>query len=336
MPAHLHGAAGEPPRLAAHLDDLFALSGAAAEHLGVDPAFVEKDFWVTELLRSLARPLAPDRADHRDVVVVFKGGTSLSKVFRLVERFSEDVDILVAAEGMGRGRRDRVLKNLTGRVTRDLGLGDDDYRVTESTTGVKRNVRYRYRRRFPSAAVTDGVLLEMGIRGGAEPVARHTVRSLVAEHGVDVLGEPAGRWAELAPVTIAVLGAERTLVEKLALLHQRAVHLDDHPGALVGAGRHYYDVCRLLADDDVRRRLSSYPGSTAALADDVDAQSRRAGFPSAPRPPGGFAESPAFTPGAAAEAAGRAAYELAVPLIWGTVPTFDQCVSAVHRAADLL
>ena len=237
---------------------------------------------------------------------------------------------------MGSGRRDRMLKDLANRVTRDLGIGADEGQLVESTTGVKRNVRYRYPRRFPSGAVTDGVLLEMGIRGGAEPFAQQTFRSMVAEHSIDVLGEPGDSWVELAPVTIAVLGAERTLVEKLALLHERALHLDRRPDALAGAGRHYYDVYCLLSDSSVRDRLSTYPGGTAALADDVDARSREAGFPSAPRPTGGFAESPAFTPGTPAESAGRATYERAAALIWGEVPTFDECVSAVRSVGDLL
>jgi hypothetical protein len=73
-------------RLRHHPDDLFALVGDTAEHLGLDPAFVEKASWATELLRSLIRPL-PDNSGGPNVILVFKGGTSL-KVYRLVDRFS--------------------------------------------------------------------------------------------------------------------------------------------------------------------------------------------------------------------------------------------------------
>jgi predicted nucleotidyltransferase component of viral defense system len=51
--------------------------------------FVEKDFWVTELLRAVVSEAAVSCA-----VAIFKGGTSLSKAYRIIERFSEDVDIL--------------------------------------------------------------------------------------------------------------------------------------------------------------------------------------------------------------------------------------------------
>jgi hypothetical protein len=246
-------------RLRHHPDDLFALVGATAEHLGLDPAFVEKDFWVTELLRSLIRPL-PDNSGGQDVTVVFKGGTSLSKVYRLVDRFSEDVDVLLVYDGVGTGQRDRVLKYLCERIGADLDLDSDACRLSASTRGVKRNVRYHYPRRMPSPVITEGVLLEMGIRGGPEPNAVHSFRSLAAHHGIEVIGDSPDTWAEYAPVEIAVLGAERTLVEKLSLLHGRALRLDDEPEALLGAGRHYYDIYRVLASPDVRQRLESLPG----------------------------------------------------------------------------
>jgi len=322
-------------RLRHHPDDLFALVGATAEHLGLDPTFVEKDFWVTELLRSLSRPL-PDNSGGQDVAVVFKGGTSLSKVYRLVDRFSEDVDILLVCESVGTGQRDRVLKYLCARVGADLDLDSDKCRLSASTRGVKRNVRYHYPLRMPSPVITEGVLLEMGIRGGPEPNAVHSFRSLAAHHGIEVVGDSPDTWAEYAPVEIAVLGAERTLVEKLSLLHGRALRLDDEPEALLGAGRHYYDIYRVLASSDVRQRLESLPGGVAALAEDIEARSREAGLPSGPRPAGGFATSPAFSRNSPAGEAGHAAYQRAAGLIWGEIPTFDDCLAKVHEFAGLL
>ena len=101
-------------------DELFALCGAAAAQLGIpDPAFVEKDFWVVELLRSIVRPidLAPVGDVPCSAAVRFKGGTSLSKAFGFIKRFSEDVDILVECEGYGAGAREkRLLRPLCERA----------------------------------------------------------------------------------------------------------------------------------------------------------------------------------------------------------------------------
>lgn len=60
---------------------------AAAESLGISPTAVEKDYWISEVLRVLVAEF-PDN-------FIFKGGTSLSKGYGIVERFSEDIDILV-------------------------------------------------------------------------------------------------------------------------------------------------------------------------------------------------------------------------------------------------
>jgi predicted nucleotidyltransferase component of viral defense system len=84
--------------------------------LGLPLADVEKDVWVVELLRSIARPV-------EDGLLIFKGGTSLSKAYGIIERFSEDVDVLVApTEGLGAGRRDRMLKAVAARAADDLRL----------------------------------------------------------------------------------------------------------------------------------------------------------------------------------------------------------------------
>ncbi len=68
-------------------DDFAAFITAAAAENQLPEVFVEKDYWITEILRVIATTL-PDRA-------IFKGGTSLSKGWALLDRFSEDIDLFV-------------------------------------------------------------------------------------------------------------------------------------------------------------------------------------------------------------------------------------------------
>jgi hypothetical protein len=162
-----------------HKDDLAALTAAAAAALGIDPAFVEKDFWVIEVLRAAAAPVQVTTKDGRsyEVQVIFKGGTSLSRVFELIERFSEDVDLLISFPDRETsiGARDKVLKQIRDAVAAHLGTAGEPAGVT---TGVKRNIRYPYPGRYGSGDVTEGVLLEMGSRGGAFPTQQHYLRSI--------------------------------------------------------------------------------------------------------------------------------------------------------------
>ena len=69
----------------------------AEERLGLQAASIEKDFWVCWTLRELAR--LPELGEH----LTFKGGTSLSKAWKLIDRFSEDIDLVVDRETLGFG-----------------------------------------------------------------------------------------------------------------------------------------------------------------------------------------------------------------------------------------
>ena len=308
-------------RLRDHPADLAALVTRAADLLGLPLGDVEKDFWVTELLRSVAGPMSGG-------VCIFKGGTSLSKAYPIIERFSEDVDILVApAEDASSGARDRFLKAVVERAGVDLGL---DGRLVTSTTGVKRNVTYEYPATYPDPGrLSAGVLLEMGIRGGPEPHELRDVRSYVSIAAIEDGISPT-EFDEFAPARVLTLRPERTLVEKLSLLHDRASRLADDADGLAGQGRHVYDVYRLLKAEVVTAAIAE-PGLVAALASDADKHSRRHGFDSTPRPTGGFAESPVWADGDVRARLDRA-YSTTRGLIWGIVPTLDECVSAVLDA----
>lgn len=312
-------------RLRDHPDDLAALVSRASDQLRLPLADVEKDFWVTELLRSVSQPIDGG-------VCIFKGGTSLAKAYSIIERFSEDVDILVApVEDASTGARDRLLKAVAERAASDLGLSG---RLATSTKGVKRNVSFEYPATYPDPGrLSAGVLLEMGIRGGPEPHESREVESYVAT-AAKAEGLSPIEFEEFAPASVLTLRPERTLAEKLGLLHDRSSRLADEPDGLAGQGRHIYDIYRLLHSKTVRDAIAK-PGVVAALAADAEEHSRRHGFPSTPRPSAGYADSPVWAEGQA-RAKVNAAYSTASGLIWGTIPTLDDCIAAVMDSRERL
>jgi len=321
-------------------DDLLALCGAAADTLGIlDPAFVEKDFWVVELLRSVVKrlELQPVNNVPCSASVMFKGGTSLSKAYGLISRFSEDVDILVACEGYGAGAREkRVLRPICERVAVDLGLSDQKVSMLGYKEGFTRNADYLYPSRLGSSAIRAGVRLEMGIRGGIlRGTQRRTVASYVAEYIAATRLD--ADYDELARVEVDVIAPVRTLAEKLALLHHAGcMALQGNPGPLQRAGRHFYDIHELLRSPDVMAALST-PGQTMdVLADDVDAKSAQHGWGHTPRPRRGYADSLVFDPSGPARRMAEEAYQRALSLVWGVRPTFDECLASIRRAQVLL
>lgn len=325
-------------------EDLPALIGATAAHLGIDQTFVEKDFWVTEVLRAATAPIevqAKDGSLH-PVGTVFKGGTSLSRIFGLIDRFSEDVDLLIRfpATDVSEGQKDKALKEIRDNVALHLELDGTAVEAGPSTKGVKRAVRYHYRRSHTHTALTAGVLLEMGCRGGAFPTQRHELRSMIAEHAIDILGEHDNAWPEFAVVPVEVLAPERTLLEKLALLHDAVSRYPDESATqtLLKAGRHLYDIDRLLRDTDVQQALTAL-GKTgvAELAADIDEHSAAARFSFTPRPHAGYCDSPLLQDGHPATKALSDGYTHATrTLVYGDKPAFGVCIDNIRDRAHLL
>lgn len=329
------------PRLRDDRDALAALVSATAAHLHLNPAFVEKDFWVTEVLRSVVTPRVVPAKDGtlHEVTPIFKGGTSLSKGWNLIERFSEDVDLLIPfPDGVSIKARDGLLKDVVATARDHLGLNEAHVRHEQATTGVKRNARFLVEARYDDPAVTSGVLLEMGSRGGWFPTATKVLTSLVAGHATTVMGFDVDEQAEFRPVAAVLLGTERTLLEKVALLHDAASRFAENPGRLHRAGRHLYDVYRLLTHAPTTQALAGLgPEGRVDLWNDIALHSEAAGFPFTARPATGMAASPLVDQSSEANSAAREAYAAARGLIYGDeIPGFDDCIASIVEHAQLL
>jgi hypothetical protein len=312
---------------------LKALVAATAEARGLPSAHVEKDFWVTEVLRAAVvnRLVAMPDGSTGQVRFIFKGGTSLSRVFGILDRFSEDVDLLAAfPDGAALNSRHKVLKQVDTAVTDHLGLTPGDVTVGPSTTGVKRYTTYLYPSRHSDRNLREGVLLELGSRGGTHPTLERRYRSLVAAYAITELGEPEETWQEFGSFSVSVLAPERTLLEKLAAVHDAAVRSDD--AQLLKHGRHFYDIDRLLNSASVVGALAELgPVGLPSMVKDIEAHSQQAGFSWSPRPAGGYADSPAFDPTNPSILAGYAAAQHLVHGI--SIPFGNVCATVeAHRA----
>ena len=95
-------------------DAIFATTvDTVADQLDISATAVEKDYWVSQILRVLEIEFSDD--------FIFKGGTSLSKGYRIVERFSEDIDILVLPRQGGRAAMDKLMKAMAELTAKAVG-----------------------------------------------------------------------------------------------------------------------------------------------------------------------------------------------------------------------
>jgi len=264
----------------------------AGEHFhsrGLRPAIIEKDYYVTEALRIIASA-AGDK-------VIFKGGTSLSKGWNLIQRFSEDIDIFLDPvafkPALGKRGIDRELKNLRDAIGNHPAL---TFAEAESQTigGFGRSDRFSYAQRFGGpGAVVNRVLVEAGTASGREPTTVVELRSYIGQFlgatGVSLNAEDEGGFM------LRLLHFRRTFVEKMFAIHAKVELFKRERRPIGSYARHYYDLFQLAAQQEIRDMLQS--AEYATIKADYD-QISRAHFPMSYFHPEGmsFARSDALFP----------------------------------------
>jgi Nucleotidyl transferase AbiEii toxin, Type IV TA system len=236
---------------------------AEAARLGTLARYVEKDFWVCCILDILYNGLPQERPR-----ILFKGGTSLSKVYGLIDRFSEDVDFTIFAEDLGfSGEMELAATNLSGKKQKKLAeeivTKTGDYISQQLKVAVEKVVvdlfvdcsvvvdpavkdRSTLLFSYPSLFTQDAgayvqpkVKLEGGGRSAVDPHAAHSIQPLIADTLVD--------WDFSVPNVIAV-DAQRTFWDKIFILHGLYCgNRDNHSfaGDQQRLSRHYYDVAKI-------------------------------------------------------------------------------------------
>ncbi len=305
---------------------------AAAEQFGISPTAIEKDYWVTQVLRALGDDFAED--------FVFKGGTSLSKGYGILERFSDDLDILILQGDRGTGATDRLMKSM-GQAAATAIEGQAD-RYGDSETGVHRAYRVSYPATYrPTDAVATSVLLEMGVRGGPNPHEQVPIGSLLG-NSLEATGTDLGQYDDLQPFEIAVLHPGRTLLEKLYGIHDLARQLAANTldaGKLRRNGRHFYDVYQLLGHVRVLELLADRTQVGQIMSSIEETSREEFSATGELRPEDGFAGSPAFDRNSDVSRQMQGAYEAIMPaLYFGTepLPTWDEICERVREQRQLL
>lgn len=305
----------------------------AAEHFrgrGLRPAIIEKDYYVTEALRIIA-------ATSGDKVI-FKGGTSLSKGWNLIDRFSEDIDLfldpIAFKSALGTNGINRELKRLRDAVGRHPALS---FVRDESRTigGFGRSDRFAYIQRFAGPGeVAARVLLESGTASGREPTDDMSLRSylgqFLSETGVTLGAE------DEQPFTMRLLHFRRTFVEKMFAIHAK-VELFKRDGRPIGSyARHYYDLYQLAGRAEVAGMLAS--PEYAAIKENYDRISRAHFERNYFQPDGmSFARSEAlFPPPGIAEAIARDYADQCRMLCYGPFPAWPEVLARFESLRKLL
>lgn len=188
---------------------------AAAQHLKLRPVFVEKDYWVTYILRNLGLSKYAD-------TVIFKGGTSLSKAYQCIDRFSEDIDLAILSPRNYTGNQlKNLLKEVTESITQHLQIIEGHRE--EKKMGRMRATVYAYDKVIDSTdfdVLKDYVLIEINCFADPVPYNPIPIYSYIAQFFAQTGNEQLIEQYSLEPTLINVLSLERTYFEKVLSLNR--------------------------------------------------------------------------------------------------------------------
>lgn len=210
------------------------------DRLHTSPAIIEKDYYVTMFLEALAK---------RVPNLIFKGGTSLSKCHKIINRFSEDIDLTLDAKSQTQGNK-RNLNHEVIEVCHELGLELVNEAEIRSRGDYNR-YEIKYPILFKGAGIKQYLLVETVFMIKSFPDEMKTATSMIYDFWKEIGDEEAIEEFEMKPFDIRVQTLERTFIDKVFALCDYAVSNDTK-----GYSRHIYDLHRLLSvvtlDDNLR------------------------------------------------------------------------------------
>ncbi|PZR31078.1 nucleotidyl transferase AbiEii/AbiGii toxin family protein [Caulobacter segnis] len=272
--------------IAADAETRAGLFAATAQRLGTTPRNVEKDFWVCWTLDALFNGL-PAGAPR----LLFKGGTSLSKGFGLIRRFSEDIDVTVFRDDLGvpasvqdlqamSGRQRRLMLDriatagaayiqgdlrqalwaLLTEMARRTGATLADFALDPDPTEPQTLLLTYPTVTPPDGYVLNTVKIESGAKSALDPNSVRIIKPYVDDDTPDL---------DLSVNGVVVVDATRTFWDKIVILHGLRRWFDVRQ-ELRGGGqrvsRHYYDVHQLMQTEVAGGALADQALGTDAIA----------------------------------------------------------------------
>ncbi len=245
------------------------LFSETAARKAMTPAIVEKDFWVCWTLGRLFA--------HPDLsrLLMFKGGTSLSKVFHLIERFSEDIDLILdwrvvvgeddplaersatKQEALNKTIDARAVDFIGGALLSMISQAVDPICRCELAADDLHALNVLYPAAFSDAYLRPEVRLEIGPLAAWLPCDHYQIRPYAADVFPQIFRQ--------ADCEVQAIRAERTFWEKATILHHEAHRPEGNPQPL-RYSRHYYDLAMMAAAPVKDAALADLPLLEAVVA----------------------------------------------------------------------
>jgi hypothetical protein len=221
-----------------------------AQQMQIPAIFVEKDYWVSYALYTIFN-------DNIGKDTVFKGGTALSKCYNMIERFSEDIDLVVLRrEGESNTRLTTKIKTISEVVNAVMPEVNVDG-LTQKM-GMNRKTAHAYNKEFSGdyGQVRPDIVVEATWLGYHEPYTTKSIVSFVGQMMLDNKQTDIAKENGLLPFDLLALEPIRTICEKIMSL-VRFSYGENPIGDLKKKIRHTYDLHQLLQQDEFLKFFQS-------------------------------------------------------------------------------
>lgn len=230
-------------------EDFKDLITLTAKDMNILEVYIEKDYWVCYILKNLSESEYLEN-------IVFKGGTSLSKAYGLIERFSEDIDLqLINFEG-GDSKKKNFIKKIESIISEGLNLLDNHPR--ESKSGNIRKTIYSYKKLIEESNFFQGsqeLVLEINSMSTPEPYEKREIRTYISEF-LEKTNKEYIKEFDLESFYVNVLDKKRTFVEKIFAVMDFSFE-PNYIEELSNKIRHIYDLYILFNDKEVNEFFNS-------------------------------------------------------------------------------
>jgi predicted nucleotidyltransferase component of viral defense system len=222
--------------------DFTALITFTARFFNIIPVFVEKDYWITLILNRLSCSKNVENA-------VFKGGTSLSKGYRIINRFSEDIDIAVINENLSSNALKTKIRNIEKEITAGLMEIKEDGVTSKGSMFRKSIFEYPTLLGKVDSIIPNRMVIEINSFANPYPNVKQEINSFVSEYLATNNQTKALEEYGLQPFSLNILDKRRTMIEKLVSLFRFSFSVNPRR-ALSAKIRHFYDLYYLAKDSE--------------------------------------------------------------------------------------
>ncbi len=215
---------------------------ATANQMGIQEIFIEKDYWIVYVLFHIFHD------EEIKTMAVFKGGTSLSKCFEIIDRFSEDIDITIIQDGTENSNQlNKKIRKISDKIQKTI-LTEESLPGITNKSGSIRKIAYSYPRVFQGEyrQAKDKIIVEASIFGNSKPNSKELINSYIYDMMCTKNQRELTKQYNLLPFEVSVLSPKRTFCEKIMGL-VKSCYSDDPVETLKTKIRHCYDLYQILS-----------------------------------------------------------------------------------------